>query len=154
MLLGYIRVSHLTQNESRQIEMLNKHGVEKVFIEKASGKDINRTQLKALLNYCRENDIVIVESISRISRNTKDLLNIIDILTKKQVEFVSIKENIDTRTPQGKFMLTVFGALAELERESILERQREGIEIAAVECMQLMELKPNTFYRRVKEWNL
>lgn len=186
MLLGYIRVSHLTQNESRQVEMLNKYGVDKVFIEKASGKDTNRTQLKSLLNYCRENDIVIVESISRISRNTKDLLNIIDTLTKKQVEFVSIKENIDTRTPQGKFMLTVFGALAELERESILERQREGIEIAkrqnkykgkpkkqidkerfaemcgkwrngeitAVECMKLMELKPNTFYRRVKEWNL
>lgn len=186
MIVGYIRVSHITQNESRQVEMLNQYGVEKVFTEKISGKDTNREQLKALLEFCRQGDVVIVESISRISRNTKDLLDIIEKLTKKEVEFVSIKESIDTRTPQGKFMLTVFGAMAELERESILQRQREGIEIAkrqgkykgkpqmsidkekfaemcgkwrkgeitATECMRLLGIKPNTFYRRVKEWNL
>jgi DNA invertase Pin-like site-specific DNA recombinase len=129
---------------------------------------------------------VIVESISRIARNTRDLLTIISSLTEKGVEFVSLKESIDTTTPHGRFMLTVFGALAELERESILERQREGIEIAKAEgkykgrkpvvvnetkfravctlwrageitataAMQEVGLKPNTFYRRVKEMDL
>ena len=76
---------------------------------------------------------IVVESISRIARNTRDLLSIVSELTEKGVEFVSLKENIDTTTPQGRFMLTVFGALAELERENILERQREGIEIAKSE---------------------
>ena len=80
--------------------------------------------------FVRAGDTVVVESISRIARNTRDLLSIVSELTEKQVEFVSLKENIDTTTPQGRFMLTVFGALAELERENILERQREGIAIA------------------------
>lgn len=128
----------------------------------------------------------MVESISRIARNTRDLLSIVSELTEKGVEFVSLKESIDTTTPQGRFMLTVFGALAELERENILERQREGIEIAknegkykgrkpvafdtaafkkvcarwrageitAIAAMNEMGLKPNTFYRRVKEMGL
>lgn len=114
------------------------------------------------------------------------MLSIISDLTDKGVEFVSLKESIDTTTPQGRFMLTVFGALAELERENILERQREGIEIAksegkykgrkpvdydeaqmkalctkwrngemtATAAMNELGLKPNTFYRRVKELGL
>lgn len=188
MLLGYIRVSTVEQNPARQIEALTAYGVEKenLYIDKLSGKNANREQLQALLSFSRKGDIVITESISRIARNTRDLLNIIDELTKKGVEFVSLKEAIDTATPTGKFMLTVFGALAELERASILDRQREGIEIAkqanvykgrqkqaidrelfqsvvkrwrneeitAVEAMRQLDLKPNTFYRRVKEWNL
>ena len=76
-----------------------------------------------MMAFVRAGDMVIVESISRIARNTRDLLSIVSELTEKQVEFVSLKENIDTTTPQGRFMLTVFGALAELERENILERQ-------------------------------
>ena len=136
--------------------------------------------------FVRTEDIVIVESISRIARNTRDLLSIVSDLTEKGVEFVSLKESIDTTTPQGRFMLTVFGALAELERENILERQREGIEIAkndgkykgrkpvefdeekfvsvckkwrdgkmtATAAMKEVGLKPNTFYRRVKEMEL
>lgn len=83
-----------------------------------------------MMEFVREGDIIVVESISRIARNTRDLLSIVAQLENKGVEFVSLKENIDTSTPQGRFMLTVFGALAELERESILERQREGIAIA------------------------
>ena len=73
---------------------------------------------------------VLVESISRFARNTKDLLELVEQLTAKGVEFVSQKESIDTSTPTGKFMLTIFGAVAELEREYILQRQREGIAIA------------------------
>lgn len=130
MKIFYIRCSTEEQNEARQIEMVKSIGVEKTFMDKASGKNTDRKQLKEMLAYARDGDVVYVESISRTARNTKDLLNIIEELQKKKVEFVSLKENIDTSTPQGKFMLTVFGALAELERDQILERQAEGIAIA------------------------
>ena len=82
------------------------------------------------MQFVRRGDVVIVESISRFARNTKDLLNLIEDLSVKDVTFISKKEAIDTTTPSGKFMLTIFGAVAELEREYILQRQREGIEIA------------------------
>ena len=188
MLLGYIRVSTIEQNEERQTRALLEKGVDKenLYIDKQSGKNTDREQLKSLLSFCRKGDVVITESISRIARNTKDLLTIVEQLTNKGVDFVSLKECIDTATPQGKFMLTVFGAMAELERENILERQREGILIAkeqglyqgrqkmkidreqfeavvkewradkitAVEAMKRLDVKPNTFYRRVKEWGL
>lgn len=188
MLLGYARVSTEEQNEARQIKALSDRGVEKenIYIDKQSGKNTQRVQLKALLAFARRGDIVITESISRIARNTRDLLSIVEDLTDRGVEFVSMKESIDTSSPQGKFMLTVFAALATLERECILERQREGIEIAkankvyrgkakkaidrqyfsyvaakwrggeitAKEAMAELDLKPNTFYRRVKEWSL
>ena len=133
MKVGYVRCSTADQNETRQLKMMEEQKVEKIFIDKASGKNVDRMDLKAMMAFVRAGDTVIVESISRIARNTRDLLTIISNLTAKGVEFVSLKENIDTTTPHGRFMLTVFGALAELERESILERQREGIEIAKAE---------------------
>lgn len=132
MKLFYCRVSTKEQNEERQIKAAQQLGIEKenIFIDKQSGKNIERKELQRMLSFCRRGDIVYCESISRIARNTKDLLNIVDELKQKEVDFVSIKESIDTSTPQGKFMLTVFGAMAEMERESILQRQAEGIEIA------------------------
>ena len=130
MKVSYIRCSTIEQNEARQLKMMQEQGAEKLFIDKASGKNTDRAAFKEMMSFVRTGDIVIVESISRIARNTRDLLSIVSELTEKGVEFVSLKESIDTTTPQGRFMLTVFGALAELERESILERQREGIEIA------------------------
>lgn len=132
MKLFYARVSTEQQNEERQIVSALSIGIERenIFIDKQSGKDTERKELKRLLQFCRKGDIIYCESISRIARNTKDLLHIVEQLNQKQVEFVSLKENIDTSTPQGKFMLTVFGALAELERECILQRQAEGIQIA------------------------
>ena len=133
MRVGYVRCSTIEQNEARQLKMMEEQGAEKVFIDKASGKNTERKDFKAMMAFVRGGDMVIVESISRIARNTRDLLSIVSELTEKGVEFVSLKENIDTTTPHGRFMLTVFGALAELERESILERQREGIEIAKSE---------------------
>lgn len=105
-------------------------GVEKVFTEKISGKDTNRPEFLKMLDYLREGDTLHVESISRLSRSIRDLLKTIDILNEKGVTFVSQKENIDTTTAQGRFMLSVFAALSELEREQTLQRQREGIEIA------------------------
>lgn len=130
MKIGYARVSTIEQNEARQLEALQAAGCEKIYLDKCSGKNTNREQLKSMMTFAREGDIVITESISRIARNTRDLLRIIDDLTEKGISFISQKENIDTTTPQGRFVLTIFAALAELERESIRERQREGIEIA------------------------
>ena len=146
-----------------------------------SGKNTDRPELKKIMDYVRRGDTVIVESISRFARNTRDLLELVERLTAKGVDFVSKKEAIDTTTPTGKFMLTIFGAVAELEREYILQRQREGIEIAkkqgkytgrkarqppnfdrvvgqwqrgeitAVEAMRTLKMSKTTFYRRVKE---
>ena len=130
MKIGYIRVSTLEQNTIRQEVMMKELGVEELYIDKASGKNTDRPQLKKMMEYVRRGDIVIVESISRFARNTRDLLSLIEQLQEKGVEFVSRKEAIDTTTPTGTFMLSVFGAVAELEREYILQRQREGIEIA------------------------
>lgn len=155
-------------------------GVDQVFIDRMSGKNTDRPELKRMMTFVRGGDTVIVESISRFARNTRDLLELVEQLTNKGVEFVSKKEAIDTTTPSGKFMLTIFGAVAELEREYILQRQREGIAIAkangaykgrkpidrpefkqivtlwrngkltAVEAMKRLDMKPSTFYRKVK----
>lgn len=186
MKVGYIRYSTAEQNEARQVKMMEEQKAEKVFTDKASGKNTDREAFKEMMSFVRSGDVVVVESISRIARNTRDLLSIISDLTEKGVGFISLKESIDTTTSQGRFMLTVFGALAELERENILERQREGIEIAKAEgkykgrkpidfnesqmralcgkrragemtataAMKELGLKPNTFYRRVKELSL
>ena len=156
-------------------------GVDQVYIDRMSGKNQNRPELKQMMEYVRKGDTVIVESISRFARNTRDLLELVERLTAKGVEFISKKEAIDTTTPSGKFMLTIFGAVAELEREYILQRQKEGIAIAkaqgaykgrkpirrpefeqvvsiwregqitAVEAMRRLDMKPRTFYRKVKE---
>lgn len=105
-------------------------GVGQVYIDRTSGKNTDRPEWKKMINFVRAGDTVIVESISRFARNTKDLLELVEQLAAKGVEFVSQKEAIDTSTPTGKFMLTIFGAVAELEREYILQRQREGIAVA------------------------
>ena len=128
--IGYIRVSTEHQETARQHEIMNNNQVDRIFSEKLSGANAERPQLKAMLDYVREGDTLYVESISRLGRSTRDLLNIIDTLNDKGVTLVSHKENIDTDTPTGKFMLTVFAALSQLEREQLKQRQREGIEIA------------------------
>lgn len=131
MKVGYVRVSTEEQNTARQEAHMEELGVERIFLEKVSGKaQRGRDQLEEMLSFVREGDVVVVESISRIARNTKDLLEIVERLKEKGVSFESRKEQIDTDTPSGQFMLIVFGAMAQLEREYILDRQREGIEIA------------------------
>ena len=180
MKIGYIRVSTQEQNTVRQEALMDALGVEKVYIDRMSGKNTERPELKQMLEYVRKGDVVIVESISRFARDTRDLLELVERLTAKEVEFVSQKEAIDTNTPTGKFMLTVFGAVAELEREYILQRQREGIEIAkaqgkykgrkpisspdfdkiaaqwrrgeltAIQAMKRLGMSKTTFYRKAK----
>ena len=130
MKVAYIRVSTVEQNEARQLEAMKNKGIEKYFTEKVSGKDTNRPQLKAMLDFVREGDTVYIHDFSRLARSTKDLLDIVEQLHNKGVYLVSNKENIDTSTPTGKLMLTMIGAIAEFERANLLERQREGIEIA------------------------
>ena len=133
MKVGYVRVSTKEQNTARQELLMKELGVDKVYIEKVSGKNTNRPELKAMLEFVREGDTVVVESISRFARNTKDLLELIELLQEKKVEFISQKEAIDTTTPTGKFMLTIFGAVSELERSYILQRQKEGIEAMPID---------------------
>lgn len=116
MKIGYIRVSTQDQNTMRQEVLMEQLGVDQVYIDKFSGKNRNRPELQTMLEFVRKGDVVIVESISRFARNTKDLLELVEQLTAKGVEFISQKEAIDTTTPTGKFMLTIFGAVAELER--------------------------------------
>ncbi len=130
MNVAYVRVSTQEQNEARQIEALEKHGIEKWFTEKISGKNTARPKLQELLDYVREGDTVYIHDFSRLARSTKDLLEIVETLNKKGVTLVSNKESIDTSTPTGKLMLTMIGAIAEFERQNLLERQREGIAIA------------------------
>ena len=158
MMLGYIRVSTVEQNDTRQIEALKQKGVdpENLYTDKQSGKNADRPALKELLAYVRRGDTVVTESISRIARNTKDLLNIIDQLQSKGVEFISMKEALDTTTPQGKFMMTIFGAMAELERDSILQRQAEGIAVAKEQGKykgrQPIQIDEALFRSTVAEW--
>lgn len=130
MKIGYVRVSTVEQNTARQEVLMEQLKVDKVYIDRCSGKNANRPQLQEMMSFVREGDTVVVESISRFARNTKDLLNLIDQLKEKGVEFESQKEKIDTSTPTGQFMLTIFGAVAQLEREYTLQRQNEGIAIA------------------------
>ena len=129
MLFGYARVSTVEQNEAKQIAALQQLGVEteNVYIDKQSGKDANRPKLKELLDDVCRGDTVVTDSISRIARNTKDLLSIVEQLQGKGIEF---ERASCPATPQGEFMLTIFAAMAELERKSILQRQHEGIAVA------------------------
>lgn len=181
MRVGYVRVSTVGQNTARQEVLMEELGTERVFIDRTSGKNTSRPALRQMMDFVREGDVVVVESISRFARNTRDLLELMERLSSKGVEFVSKKESIDTTTPSGKFMLTIFGAVAELEREYILQRQREGVAIAKEqgaykgrkrldrpefervvqswrdgkitekEALEKLNMSKSTFYRRLRE---
>jgi DNA invertase Pin-like site-specific DNA recombinase len=128
--IAYIRVSTAEQNEARQKEALQKYNIDRWFIEKASGKDLNRPKLQEMLEYIREDDIVYVEEFSRLGRSTADLLATVQKIEAAGAQFVSLKEQFDTTTPAGRLQMTMMAAIAEFERDMILERQREGIAIA------------------------
>lgn len=113
--IGYVRVSTAEQNTARQEALLK--DCDRLYIEKKSGKDTDRPELMKLLAYIREGDTVVVESYSRLARSTRDLLSLLDQLSHKGVAFVSLKEQIDTGTPQGKLIMTIFAGLSEFERE-------------------------------------
>lgn len=181
MRVAYVRVSTVEQNEARQTEALQKFNIEKWYIEKVSAKDTKREQLQLMLDFVREDDEIYVMDFSRLSRSVQDLLDIVETLNNKKVKLVSLKENLDTSTPTGKLMLTVIGAIAEFERQNLLERQREGIaiakregkykgrkakeldnfdvvynswkngEITAVAASKVLGINRGTFYKKVKK---
>lgn len=130
MNIGYIRVSTVDQNTERQEEALKKYRIDKVFIDKSSGKNTEREQFNAMLEFVRDGDCIYVQSFDRLSRNLADLIKTINTLSDKHVGLISIKENFDLSTPTGRLMLQLCGAISQFERENLLERQREGIAIA------------------------
>lgn len=128
--IAYIRVSAVDQNLESQKKLLQKCEISKWFEEKISGKNTDRPQLQAMLEYVREGDTVYVKDLSRLARNTKDLLDIVEYLTNKDVALKSIKESIDTSSNFGKLMITFLAAIYEFERANLLERQKDGIALA------------------------
>ncbi len=156
MKIGYVRVSTLEQHEERQkVELTEKANVEKIFLDKLSGKDTNRPQLQAMLDFAREGDIVYVSEFSRLARSTKDLLDIVHQLKKKHVQVISLKENFDTSTPAGELAMTMFAAIATFERKIMLERQREGIALAKAQGKYRGRkeiTKPNNWLELVRQY--
>lgn len=131
MIFNYKRVSSHDQNMERQLLNIP---CDRAYIEKISGKNTNRPELQAMLLNIRAGDVVNVHSMDRLARNTKDLLNLVEEITAKGAKIVFHKENLvfapDKQDPYQKMMMTMLGAVAELERNLILERQREGIALA------------------------
>lgn len=130
--IGYVRVSTVDQNTDRQLSDV---ALDKIFEDKASGKNTHRPQLQVMLDYIREGDEVFVHSMDRLARNVKDLLEIIEIIKNKGSKLTFVKEQMSfdpntNENPMQTLMLTMLGAIAEFERKIILERQREGIAIA------------------------
>ena len=128
--IGYIRVSSFDQNPERQLDQVL---LDKVFTDKASGKDTRRPELEALLSFVSEGDTVIVHSMDRLARNLDDLRSLVQKLTKRRIRIEFLKEHLmftGEDSPMANLMLSVMGAFAEFERALIRERQREGIELA------------------------
>ena len=154
MKIGYIRVSTEEQNEARQEVLMSELGVEQIFIDKQTGTNTTRPALKEMMSFVRAGDTVVVESISRCARSAKDLLVLVDELTKKNVDFVSQKETIDTTTPMGRCILGIFGSIYELEVSSLHQRQAEGIAIAKANGKYLgrKPIEHPDFAKVVKVW--
>ncbi|BDY04696.1 recombinase family protein [Ferrimonas sp. YFM] len=127
-IVGYARVSTTGQSIDQQLRTLE--GCDKVFQEKISGSRTDRPQLEALLDYVRAGDILKVTKLDRLARNTRHLLELVELLDRKGVALQVVNLGIDTSTPTGKLMLTMIGAIATFEREIMLERQAEGIVLA------------------------
>lgn len=129
-IFGYARVSTIDQNLDAQKDALLKYGCEKIYYEKASGKNVERPQLQKLLSSLREKDVVVVYKLDRLARSLKDLIDLVNELANKKVDFVSISDGIDTSTAVGKLMFHLVGAFAEFERDIISERTKVGLESA------------------------
>lgn len=127
MRYGYVRVSTTHQNTARQDILMKELGVDRVFIDKCTGKNTDRPQFQEMMSILQKGDVVVVESYSRMSRSTKDLLDTVEKLNELGVGFISKKETIDTTTAAGRMFLTFIAGMNQFEREVMLERQAEGI---------------------------
>lgn len=131
--IGYVRVSSVEQNTGRQLEGIE---VDRIFVDQASGKNTNRPKFQEMLNYVREGDKIIVHSMDRFARSLKDLVTEVEQLIKQGIAIQFVKENITftaESTPMDNLMLQLMGAFAQFERSIILERQKEGIKLAALQ---------------------
>lgn len=127
---GYARVSTEAQNLDRQLDALKNYGVDIIYNEKITGTKKNRPELTKPLDRITEGDTVVVESLSRLGRSTKDLIELTEIFQSKGVNLVSLKEAIDTNSPTGKLLFTLMSAIAQFERDVIADRTREGLKSA------------------------
>lgn len=127
---GYARVSTQDQELARQIDALEKYGVDQIYTEKITGTKAHRPQLDKMKDKLREGDTVVIESLSRLGRSTKDLLALIEIWNGQGVKLVSLKESIDTTTPTGKLLVTVLSAISQFERDITVQRTNEGLQAA------------------------
>lgn len=132
MIYGYCRTSTVQQHEDRQLVTMEKYNVpeQNIYLEKITGKTMDRPELQKLLATLKSGDTLIVHDFSRLSRSTSDLLKIVEDLNKRNITLISNKENLDTSTPTGKLMLTMIAAINQFEIENTKERQREGIQEA------------------------
>lgn len=127
---GYARVSTEIQNLDRQMDALKKYGVDIIYNEKMTGTKKDRPELTKMLERMTANDTVVVESLSRLGRSTKDLIDLTELFEQKGVHLVSLKESIDTSTSTGKLLFTLMSAIAQFERDTIADRTREGLRSA------------------------
>jgi len=130
MVIGYARVSTQEQNLDRQLDGLRAAGCEKIYQEKMTGTRADRPEYARMLDALRAGDTLVIDSFSRLSRSTKDLLEVVERLNKQGVNLVSLKEELDTTTPPGKMMLTMLAALSQFERDLIAERTADGLKAA------------------------
>lgn len=178
----YSRVSTVDQNEARQIEQAKQGDYDKVYLDKASGANMERAELNIMLNQLREGDSVTVLSIDRLGRNTRDILTIVDKITEQKASLVCLSPHFTSADHYGEFFLSMLACFAQLERKQILERQMQGIKIAkqagkykgrkpktienfeavykqwcdekitAEQAAKLLEISRSTFYRRIKAY--
>ena len=130
MLFGYARVSTQDQDPEMQVDALRKAGCEKIFVEKASGAKRDRPELLAAIEYARQDDTIVVWKLDRLARSLKQLIETVEGLEGRSVGFKSLTETIDTTTPSGRLVFTIFAGLAEFERSIIRERTVAGLESA------------------------
>ncbi len=128
MILGYARVSTDSQNLDRQLDQLKSSGCEKVYQEKITGTKKERPELEKLLDHVRKGDVIIISDLTRLSRSTKDLFHLVELIERKGANIKSLKESwMDTTTPQGKLMFTMFAGISQFERDLVSQRTREGL---------------------------
>ena len=130
MIFGYCRVSTEEQILDRQIEAISKYNCDEIFQEKITGTKASRPELDKLKEKVREDDTIVIESLSRLGRSTKNLLELVEYFKTKRVKLISTKENIDTDTATGKMLITVLSALSQFERDLTIERTKEGLAAA------------------------
>lgn len=129
-IFGYARVSTDAQNLDRQLDALKKYGVDVIYNEKMTGTKKDRPELNKMIERMTEGDTVVIESLSRLGRSTKDLIELTELFKSKGVRLVSLKESIDTESSTGKLLFTLMSALAQFERYTIADRTREGLRSA------------------------